>query len=42
MNDLLVPGTHVFKIALSDLPAGMYYCVVRAGDERQTIKLIKL
>lgn len=42
MNIKMPPGTHEQKIDLSDLQAGIYYCVVRTSTGIQTTKLIKL
>ena len=42
LNEELPTGVHDINTDMSDLPAGMYYCVLRTGNEMQTIKLVKL
>ncbi len=42
LNEGMKPsGNHQTGISLSNLPAGVYFCRVRAGNKNRTIKLIK-
>lgn len=42
INGQKLPGTHLLEIDLSDLPVGVYFCVLRTNDGIQTRRLIKL
>ena len=36
------PGNHEMEIDFSDLPAGIYFCVLKTNEKIQTKKIVKL
>jgi len=40
--EVMMPGTYDMEIDLSDLPKGIYFCVLKTNAEIQTRKIIKL
>ena len=42
VNEIRNPGTYELEVDLSDIPAGVYFCVMKTRDGIQTKKLIKL
>ncbi len=39
-NRMLEEGTHLFGLNISDLPGGVYYCVLTSGQDRISKKLV--
>ena len=42
INEIRKPGTYEMEIDLSDIPAGVYFCVLRTNEGVQTRKIVKL
>jgi len=42
INEMKKPGTHEMEIDLNDLPAGVYFCVLKTNNGIQTKKIVKL
>ena len=42
LNEKKMPGTYEMEIDLSDLPGGVYFCVLKTSEGIQTRKMIKL
>jgi len=42
VSEIKNPGTHKREIDLSDIPAGVYFCVLKTRDGIQTKKIVKL
>lgn len=42
LNEEKVPGTYEMEVDLSDLPEGIYFCVLKTDNGIQTKKIIKL
>jgi hypothetical protein len=42
INEIKNPGIYELEIDLNNLPAGIYFCMLRTPDRIQTRKLIKL
>ncbi|MGQ9820202.1 MAG: T9SS type A sorting domain-containing protein, partial [Candidatus Kapaibacteriales bacterium] len=34
-------GEHTIEINTSDLPMGIYFCTIKAGDNIETVKFVK-
>ncbi|OQX72221.1 MAG: hypothetical protein B6D61_14575 [Bacteroidetes bacterium 4484_249] len=41
VNEMKMPGTYEMEIDLSDLPKGIYFCVLKTPQTTQTKKIIK-
>lgn len=42
LNEIKKPGPYEMEIDLSDLPAGVYFCVLKTSERMKTKKIIKL
>lgn len=42
INEVKIPGTYEMEIDLSDLPKGLYFCILKTNEGIQTKKIIKL
>lgn len=42
VNKMKMPGTYEMEVDLSDLPKGIYFCVLKTSEGIQTKKIIKL
>ena len=42
LNEEKLPGTYEMEIDLRDIPAGLYFCVLKTSDGIKTRKIVKL
>jgi hypothetical protein len=42
LNEVKLPGTYEKEIDMSELPAGIYFCVLKTKEGKQTKKIVKL